>query len=207
MNTDDVEVIERTVGYEGYFQLNKYRFRHRLFEGGWGPEIDREVFERGDAVAVLPYDPVRDEVVLIEQFRIGAYVAQKSRWFEDGASPWLIEGVAGIIEPGENPEDVARREAVEETGCPLGEVLPVCHYLVSPGGTSETVFVLVGRADTGDVGGFHGLAHEGEDIRPFVEPLDEAYAQVVSGRINNAMTIIAVQWLMLNRKSVRKQWA
>ena len=203
---NDVEVIECKTTFKGYFRIDAYRLRHRLFAGGWGEEISREIFERGHAVAVLPYDPVRDEVVLIEQFRAGALAAQKSPWFTDDASPWMIEGVAGIIEAGEQPEDVARREAVEETGCAVTDLMPVCHYLVSPGGTSETAFVFVGHTDTADVGGIHGIDAEGEDIRPFVENLEEAYAGIESGRINNAMTIIALQWLMLNRERVCAAW-
>ena len=133
---DDVEVVEKTTPYDGYFKLDIYRLKHKLFEGGWSGEMTREIFERGHAVSVLPYDPVLDHVVLIEQFRPGAYAALASDWFDGDASPWLIECVAGIIEKGEDPEDVARRETVEETGCRLGEIIPVCHYLSSPGGTS-----------------------------------------------------------------------
>ena len=112
----DVKVVERATPFQGYFRLDHYRLKHRLFEGGWSGEMSREVFERGHAVAVLPYDPDRDEVVLIEQFRPGAYAALASEWFDDGASPWLVECVAGIIDKGENPDDVARRELIEEPG-------------------------------------------------------------------------------------------
>ena len=202
----DVELTDRTTAYEGYFRIEIYRVRHKLFEGGWSGDIVREVFERGHAVAVLPYDPDADRVVLIEQFRIGAFSAIKDGTFGDDVSPWLIECVAGIVETGENFEDVARREIKEETGCDIDEVVPVYHYLVSPGGTSETVSIYCGRVDSGRVDGIHGLDHEGEDIRPFALPVAEAFRLLDQGRIFNAMTIIALQWLRANRERLRDAW-
>jgi len=204
---DDVEIIDKKSGYDGFFHLNTYTLRHRQFAGGWGPEITREVFERGHAVGVLPYDPATDKVILIEQFRVGAYAAIASPWFDEDASPWLYETVAGIIDEGERPEDVAYRESIEETGLTLTDLMPVSHYHVSPGGTSETVFVFIGRTDASNLEGFHGVAHEGEDIRPFSVTLDEAYDSIAKGLVNNAMTIIAIQWLMLNRETVRSKWS
>lgn len=203
----DVEVTKKEIGYSGFFDLNIYTLRHRKFEGGWAPEIRREIFERGHAVAVLPYDPVLGTVLLIEQFRPGGYFSMSSPWFDDNASPWLYEGIAGMIELGEKPEDVAYREAIEESGTTLTALLPVCHYLVSPGGTTESVFVYIGRADLSDVSGLHGVPHEGEDIRPMTVPLEEAYEGIAAGMINNGMTIIALQWLMLNKQAVLDQWA
>lgn len=202
----DIEVRDKKSGYSGFFEINAYTLRHRHFNGEWGNEITREVFERGHAVGILPYDPVRDEVVLIEQFRPGAFIALKSPWFEDDASPWLYEAVAGIIEPGESPADVAYRETIEETGATLSDLMPVCHYLVSPGGTAESIFVFVGCVDSKNIDGVHGVPSEGEDIRPFSVPLQEAYDAVSSGKINNGMTIIALQWLMLNKERVRTKW-
>ncbi|MEQ8695449.1 MAG: NUDIX domain-containing protein, partial [Bauldia litoralis] len=105
--TDDVDILEKTTPYKGRFQIDRYRLRYHRFDGAWSEPVLREVFERGHAAAVLPYDPVRDEVVLIEQFRPGPLAAGE-------ASPWLIEIVAGIIDPGETPEEVVRREADEE---------------------------------------------------------------------------------------------
>lgn len=202
----DVEVIGEKSGYSGFFDLNIYTLRHKKFAGGWTQEITREVFERGHAVAVLPYDPVLNKVLLIEQFRPGAYFSMTSPWFDDDVSPWIYEGIAGIIEEGEMPEDVARRESIEEADTPLQDLIKVSHYLVSPGGTTESVFVFVGRADLSNVDGIHGIAHEGEDIRPFALPLEEAYTCIENGHINNGMTIIALQWLMLNTSNVRAKW-
>ncbi|MBI1986581.1 MAG: NUDIX domain-containing protein, partial [Rhodospirillales bacterium] len=123
LKAGDVEIVEKTTPFEGHFRIDRYRLRHRLFEGGWSCEMTREIFERGHAVAVLPYDPDRDRVVLIEQFRVGAHAAFASGWFANDASPWMIESVAGIIEKGEDPEDVARREVLEETGCTVDDLL------------------------------------------------------------------------------------
>lgn len=202
----DVEVVRKEPGYSGFFDLNIYTLRHRKFAGDWTREITREVFERGHAVAVVPYDPSLDKVLLIEQFRPGAYFSMSSAWFSGDTSPWLYEGVAGIIEPGEQPEDVAYREAVEETGTELSDLMLVSHYLVSPGGTTESVFVYVGRADLSNVNGLHGIPHEGEDIRPFTVPLAEAYNAIEDGLVNNAMTIVALQWMVLNKDKMLAKW-
>jgi ADP-ribose pyrophosphatase len=206
LTSGDVKIVDMTTPFEGYFRIDRYRLKHKLFEGGWSREITREIFERGHAVAVLPYDPDLDRVVLIEQFRIGAHAAFASRWFAEDASPWMIESVAGIIEKGEDPEDVARREVREETGCMVSDILPLFHYLPSPGGSSESVFLFCGRVNATAAGGVHGVSDEGEDIRAFSVSPEEAFALLDQGRIANAMTIIALQWLRINRESVRKRW-
>jgi len=206
LKSTDVEVIEKTTPFREYFRLDHYRLKHRLFEGGWSGEMSREIFERGHAVSVLPYDPDQDRVVLIEQFRTGAYAALSSGWFNDDASPWLIECVAGIIEKGESPEDVARREIVEETGLEVAEIVPIHHYLVSPGGSSESVFSFCGRVDATDADGVYGITDEHENIRAFSIPAPDAFGLVDQGRIYNAMTIISLHWLRANRKRLRGEW-
>lgn len=204
----DVDIRQKTTLYDGFFKMEKYTLRHQQFAGGWGAEVTREMFERGHAVAVLPYDPISDEVILIEQFRPGAYVAMKnSPWFDEDASPWQIEAVAGMIDEGETPKEVAVREMREETGAETTDLIPMCHYLVSPGGCSESVFIFAGRTDSKSITGFHGLDHEGEDIRPFAIPLSEAYEGIAKGIIINGMTIIALQWLMLSKEKVLKAWS
>ena len=196
---DDVEVVEREACFRGFYQLDRLHFRHRLFAGGMGKLISRELFVRHDAVCVLPYDPQRDCVVLIEQFRVGA--------LDKSLNPWLIELVAGLIDKDEQPEQVARREAVEEAGLELAELWPLTQYYPSPGGSDERVHLYVGRCDSRGAGGVHGLEDEGEDIRVLVWSLDEALAAVANGRIDNAASIIALQWLALNRAKVREHWA
>ena len=120
--------------------MNEYRFKHRLFKGGWSAEVKREVFERGHAGFLLAYDPKRDEVVLIEQIRIPAY--------ETSQTPWLLEVIAGMVEEGESPEEVVRREATEEAGITIGRCKPIVSYLSSPGGTSERIFVFMSSAES-----------------------------------------------------------
>lgn len=203
----DVDVRKVETLYDGFFKMEKYTLRHQQFAGGWGPEITREIFERGHAVAVVPYDPVTDEVVLIEQFRPGAYAAmQNSPWFDETTSPWLLETAAGMIDTEESPEEVAVREMREETGAEISDLIPMCHYLVSPGGCTESVLVYAGRIDSQIVDGLHGLDHEGEDIRPFAVPLLDAYEGIAQGRIINGLTMIALQWLMLNKDKVIEAW-
>ncbi len=198
MRYGDVKIVEECVKYSGFFEMKEYRLKHALFAGGVSPEIKRELFKRGHAVAVLPYDPERDQLILVEQFRIGA--------LEDEQGPWLIEIVAGIIEPGEQPQEVALREAVEEAGCNIEALLPVCRCYVSPGGTDETIQLYCGRVSTEGIGGIHGLADEGEDIKVSVVSFAEAMEWLKEGRINSAIPIIALQWLALNRDHLREMW-
>ena len=206
LTADDVDVVERTSPFKGFFRVDEYRLKHRLFEGGWSGEMTREVFERGHAVAVLLFDPDLDRVVMIEQFRIGAYAALAYEWYDDGASPWLIEPVAGMIGKGENPEDVARRETVEETGCELKDIEPICQYLVSPGGTSESVLIYCGHVDATNAEGVHGLREEHEDILVFSLPAEEAFRLMDEGKANTAITIISLQWLRANHQRLRDEW-
>lgn len=195
---NDVEIIAREPLYQGFFSLTRYRFRHRLFNGGMSGEISREIFERGHAVVLLPYDPVRDEVVLIEQIRIAAY--------DTSPSPWLFELVAGMIEPGEDHEQVARREAQEEAGLTVGRCRPVLSYLASPGGTSERLAIMVGEVDSRSAKGIHGLADEHEDIRVRVVSREQAYRWVEEGVIDNAASVIALQWLALHHDTLKTAW-
>jgi ADP-ribose diphosphatase len=196
--SSEIEILVKAQRYKGFFEIVSYRFRHRLFAGGWSGEVEREVFERGHAVAVLPYDPVADCVLLLEQFRIGAHVA--------GLPSWQTEIVAGIIEEGEAEPEVARREAMEEAGAVIGELIPIHRYLVSPGGASESVSLYCGRVDSRGLGGVHGLPEEHEDIRVEVVSAEAAIAMLNEGRISNAVTIIALQWLALNRERLRRTW-
>ena len=161
-------------------------------------EVRREIFERGHASVLLPFDPVRDEVVLIEQIRIAAY--------DTSDTPWLLELVAGMIEPGESVEEVARREAMEEAGLLVGRTKPVLNYLASPGGTSERLSILVGEVDATQAEGIHGLVEENEDIRVHVVSREQAYQWVNEGKIDNAASVIALLWLQLHYQEIRQEW-
>ena len=195
---NDVEIIARETLYSGFFSMELYRFRHRLFNGEMSGEIKREIFERGHAAVLLPYDPVRDEVVLVEQVRIAAY--------DTSETPWLLEMVAGMIEEGESVEDVARREALEEAGLVVGRTKPVLSYLASPGGTTERSSIMVGEVDATTAEGIHGLADENEDIRVHVVSREQAYQWVEEGKIDNAASVIALQWLQLHYQTLRHEW-
>lgn len=195
---NDVEIIARETLYSGFFSMDLYRFRHRLFNGEMSGEIRREIFERGHAAVLLPFDPVRDEVVLVEQIRIAAY--------DTSESPWLLEMVAGMIEEGESVEDVARREALEEAGLVVGRTKPVLSYLASPGGTSERLSIMVGEVDATTAECIHGLADENEDIRVHVVSREQAYQWVEEGKIDNAASVIALQWLQLHYQTLRNEW-
>jgi len=193
-NQGDVEVLKKEPLYKGFFECNLYTLKHKLFAGGWSPEIKLEFFERGHAAVLLPYDVKNDAVVLIEQFRFGAVGGKKS--------PWLLELVAGMIEQGEVAEQVAKREALEEAGLKVHSCQFMLNYLVSPGGTTEQIDLFIANVDSSDVGGLYGLEHEGEDIRVHVVPRETAYQWIKEGKIYNAATIIALQWLELNRQNL-----
>ncbi|WBA11329.1 MULTISPECIES: ADP-ribose diphosphatase [Salinivibrio] len=195
---DDIVIEDISPLYQGFFSIQRYQFRHRLFEGGWSGSVVRELFERGHAVAVLPYDPVRDEVVMLEQIRVGAMAA--------GATPWQLEIVAGMIDKDQSPEQVAHREAREEAGLLLHQMERVTRYLSSSGGCSEQLDVFVAIVDASEAEGVHGLDSENEDILVHRLSRQHAYQKVVDGEIENAASIIALQWLELNVSRLRQSY-
>ena len=190
----DAEIVKTETAFQGYFRVDRLSIRHATFAGD-SIEICREVFKRGNAVCVLLYDPEADKVVMVEQFRVGALAAE---------SPWMLEVVAGIVEPGETAEDVARREAVEEAGLTLDQVQPIIRYLPSGGGCDEWIDLMYAEVDCSVAQGLHGLADEGEDIKVHVLNAQEAFDLVVSGAINSSPAIIALQWLELNRNRLKR---
>ncbi|GEA50551.1 ADP-ribose pyrophosphatase [Vibrio inusitatus NBRC 102082] len=197
-HNDDVEILTTDTLFKGFFSLVKVKFRHRLFAGGWSEEIERELFERGHAVAMLPYDPVSDQVVMVEQIRVGALGETR---------PWQLEIVAGMLDKeGEDPIDVAKREAVEEAGLDVTQIEHISGYYPSAGGCSERLELFVGQIKAPTSAGLFGLASEGEDICVHILTREEAYEMVESGTIENAASIIAIQWLMLNHQQLRTQW-
>jgi ADP-ribose pyrophosphatase len=193
------EFVDKTVLSDGFFPLILCKIRHTLFAGGMSRPFSREVMLRRPVAAVLPYDPIRDAVVLIEQFRAGKLLS-------GAEDPWMVEIVAGIIEPGETPEEMARREAVEEAGCAIGTLEPLPGFYPSAGGCSEYVHMFCGRVDSRGLGGIHGLDHEDEDIRVTVVPTDDALARLARGEIDSAIALVALQWLALNRARLQAQW-
>jgi len=192
------EILGVDTPYQGFFRLERYTLRHTLFQGGWSQPIQRELFRRGNCVAVLLYDPDRDAVVLIEQFRVGA-VLNPDR-------AWLIEIVAGAIEEGETAEEVAYRESVEEAGCEIQSLMEIQQFYTTPGGCSERITLFCGKVDSRGIGGVHGLDDEDEDIMVTVLGVEEAFALLEAGKIESGIPIIALQWLYIYRQRLRTLW-
>lgn len=199
MNHPDIEIIDRKTAYKGFLTIDVYRLRHRKFDGTWtGVLPPREVCDRGAAVAVLLYDPDRDTLVMIEQFRVGSAAA---------AGPaWMTEIVAGMVGNGEMPEEVARREAMEEAGCAIQEIESICDYFVSPGAFTEQVHVYCGRVDSRGLKATGGLEEEHEDIRIMVLPTDEVIGMLDANQLRNSVAVIAVGWLARHRDALRRRW-
>lgn len=193
----DFSLEKQETLYDGFFKMLKLHISHKTFSGEQ-IRIQRELFYRDDAVCVLLYDADKDSVVLVEQFRVGTY--------DNPEGPWLLELVAGIVESGETPEDVARRETQEEAGADIGEVVSITRFVPSSGGTREYIDLLCAQVNSEGVEGIHGLPHEGEDIKVHTVPAQDAFDLVKSGKINNAPAIIALQWLQLNHQTLQQRW-
>lgn len=193
----DVEVAERRHPYDGFFTVEEVTARFRRFDGAAERLVDRAVFCVTDAATVLPYDPVRDRILLVEQLRFGPLT-------QGDPAPWLLEPVAGLIDAGEAPEDTARREAAEEAGLAIGDLHFVARYYPSPGGVSQVLYSYVGLADLPDeAAGLGGHADEGEDILGHVMSFDTAMDLMAAGDLVNAPTIITLQWLAAHRDRLR----
>ena len=191
----DVELLAHDTVFNGFFKVVKYTFRHKLFAGGWSNPVEREVFERGDAVVVLPYDPITDQVVLIEQVRFPA--------LRTSDTPWLFELVAGMIDKNRTALEVAQAELVEEAGLTANRIHAVQNVLASPGGTSERFYFYWAEVDATQAKGIHGLEQENEDIKVHVFSREQAYNMVKRGEIDNASTVIGLQWLQLNYQDIK----
>ncbi|RMF38858.1 MAG: NUDIX domain-containing protein [Alphaproteobacteria bacterium] len=186
--------------YAAHFGIEEHRIRHRRFDGGWSPELMRAAFVSGDAVTVLPYDPVRDRVLMIEQWRAGP-------WARGDAVPWTLEAIAGRCDAGEDAETTARREAREEAGLRLGRLERIAAYYPSPGIMAENITSYVGEAELDGEDGIHGLDGENEDIRAFAVSFDRAMEAVADGEVNNAPLLISLIWLARERDRLRREWA
>lgn len=197
-NARDYEIRVVDTPFEGFSRVERYRFRHKRFAGDWTPEIEREIFVRGHAAGVLPYDPKLDRLLVVEQFRMAAVVAGRP-------SHWTLEVPAGILRPGEDPVEVAHRELKEETGLTAEELIPLYTFMPSPGGAMETVWLYAALVDLSKAGGLAGVADEDEDIRIVVMDFADALARMQSGEIDNAITILSLQWLQLNREKLKRE--
>jgi ADP-ribose pyrophosphatase len=196
----DAEIVQAETPFERYLRVDTFRFRHRLFSGNWSAVRSYDVLRRGQAVAIVLFDPDHNSVVLIEQFRLPALLA--------GSSPWQIEAAAGMIDSEETPEAVAIRETREETGLALiGDPILIQRYLSSAGGSDESVALFCGRVDSTLAAGVHGLAEEHEDIRVVVKSLPEVEALLDAGAIESGHTLIALFWLLRHRDRLLRRWA
>jgi len=194
---ESVHVRQRRRRHDGFFALDEVALSHPAFSGG-RIDVVREVFVGTDAALVLPYDPASDRVALIEQFRAGP-------WLRGDARPWVLEPVAGLVDPGETPEDCARRETVEEAGLELRRLVPVPGGYVSPGATTEHFHMFVGLCEIHtDLEGPGGLDSEGEDIRTHVMPLDEAIGLTETGEANVVPLTLLLLWTARNRARLRE---
>jgi ADP-ribose pyrophosphatase len=194
----DATVLETRIVHKDYARVERLTVEHALFAGGRSSRLTRELFISGDAVMVIPYDPALGCVLLIEQFRVAP--------LHHGEHPWIIEGIAGRIDAGEAPADVARREALEEAGCTLGEMEKIGRFYQSPGIFAERITYYCARADLSAAGGLFGLEDEGEDIRALVVPLEEALAALEDGHIVSAPTALALMWIDRKRRRPGGLW-
>jgi len=196
----DVRVASRTQPYARFFAIEEYDLSFRRFDGTMSAEVNRAAFLSGDAAVVLPYDPVRDRVLVIEQFRVGPFVRGDAR-------PWLFEAIAGRVDAGETPEDCARREATEEAGLVLDALLPVAEYYPTPGAKAEYLYTYIGIADLPDgSAGIGGLESEAEDIRAHLLSFDDFLALVDGGEAGNAPLILLGLALARRRGEIRAQF-
>ena len=193
-----IEIMHRERLYDGFVTLDLLELRHELFAGGMSAALQREVLGQRRAVAVLPWDPRTDQVVLVEQFRAGLV--------DGGSGAWSLEAVAGLLDEGEATETAATREVAEETGLAVTHLVAAGSYHSSPGVTTERVFCFVAEVDAPHGGGLHGLAAEHEDIRVHVMPRAEAVTFLEEGRITVANTVVPLQWLCLNHERLRQVW-
>lgn len=197
---NDIEIINEKVLYQGFFKLKQIQFRHKLFAGGVSGVVTRELLVKGAASAVVAYDPTQDSVVLVEQVRIGAYDLRSSQ------SPWLLELIAGMVEDGEQPQDVALRESEEEAGVQVEQLIHCLSVWDSPGGVIERIHLFAGKVDSTKAKGIYGLADENEDIRVHVVKREQAYQWVCEGKIDNSIAVMGLQWLQLNYRFLQETW-
>jgi nudix-type nucleoside diphosphatase (YffH/AdpP family) len=198
IGTGELTVLERKLPHTGFFAVAELGLTYRRFDGEMSRALTREIFLAGDAVTVLPYDPVRDRVLLIEQMRMGPFG-------RGDPLPWQLEAIAGRIDPGETPEDCARREAVEEAGLHLGALEKVAEYYPSPGALSEYLYSYVAICDLpDDSAGVFGVADEAEDIRGHLVGFDALMELVATGEAANAPLLLTALWLQRERARLRR---
>lgn len=195
----DVEIVASSTGYAHFFAVEDYRLRHACFAGGHSAVLERAVFVSGDAACVLPYDPLRDRVLVIEQFRPGPMA-------RGDANPWMLEPIAGRVDPFETPEQAVRREAEEEAGLSVGRLIAAPAYYPTPGAKSEFIYNFIALTDLPDGAGRPGgVAAEGEDIRPHLLGFDQLEALLETGELRNGPMVMLLLWLARLRPALRAE--
>ena len=184
------KIINKKNLYSGFFSLNKYEFIHQKHNGEWTDKIDREIFRGAHVATLLPYDPIKKEIILIQQFRAGVL----SRYDED----YLYEIVAGIIDEGENPSETAVRECYEETGCEVKKIHPIQSYFPAPGSSESYYHLYLGEIQAFDGERIRGLEKENEDILVKSFKIDEVRQMLKEKKIVNGLTLVALQWFFLD---------
>ncbi len=199
MSDKKYEILKRETLFQGFFRVDRFHLRHERFDGNWSPVLTREIYHRSKQVAgALLFDPRHDKVVMIEQFRAGTLVV--------GEYPWMMEIPMGMVDANETPEQAARREALEESGCEVAELQLIASYFSSPGGTSEHVTLFVGRTTAPADGGIYGVASENEDIRVHVMDAARAIGLIYANKIRDAQTLVALQWFAMHHTELRSRW-
>lgn len=198
-NQIDIEVIEKSSLYSGHLELQKFTFKHRLFNGTMSKPIIREVLVKPPFVGVLLFDPEAEVVIMVEQVRVGAVLNDKT-------SPWILELVAGLIEPNETALNAAKRETFEETGCQMLASEFICSYILSPGTSTEQAHLYCGHVKTPVSSGFYGLETEDEDIKTHIFKLSEIFGLLQNGLLTNAASIIGIMWLKENVEKLKAKW-
>ncbi len=206
-----VKTIKKETLWQRYFRMDCFHVSHELFDGGMSETFTREVLERGHAVAVLPYDPIADKILLIEQFRAGALASMdhpdcKSIQTHHTKLPWMYEIVAGIIDNNEDPEIVAQREAKEEAGIDLSNITLIQPYFPSAGALSEVIYLYIAQIDSTKAGGVFGLDGEFEDIKSHIFDTEDVWKLLDQGEIINSAALITLQWLRIHKEKLLKQW-
>ncbi|MFC3167654.1 NUDIX domain-containing protein [Paracoccus fontiphilus] len=195
----DVQIVGQEEAYSGFFAVKVSQLRHRTHDGGMTPTVRREVLASGDAVVLLPWDPVRDRVLLIEQFRTAPLLRHDPQ-------PWLLETVAGRIDAGETVEEAARREAREEANLSVTRMFPAIHHYPSPGVLGEYLYLYVGIADLPDgVEGVHGLESEAEDIRGHLVDRADLTRMAMEGQLTNGPLAMIALWLDRRHEAIRAE--
>ena len=184
------KILNKTNLYSGFFSLNKYEFIHQKHDGEWTDKVQREVFSGAHVSTLLPFDPERKEILLIQQFRAGVI----SRYDDD----YLYEIVAGIIDKGENAEEAAKRECCEETGCVVKKITPIQGYFPAPGSSESYYDLFLGEVNGFDGEKIMGLESENENILVKSFKIDHVREMLKNNQIKNGVTLIALQWFFLN---------